>query len=239
MGIALNPAKLLRKFQRALLDRDPSFCDMYEDERASRAGKEYLAHIRRHLQDTFGDRKPLAILDAGCQAGRLLIPLAQDGHRVVGIDTSAFALRRAGRHAKQLGLSIELHTGSIAKVRSWIKPASLNAAICAEVLYLCRDYRQLLRLLADSLKPGGLLIASHRPLEFYVAKALQQGKAALAEELRARREGPSPDGTYHNWQTADELEALYREAGVSLRRCEPIDRMAGVPSYLLAIGVKV
>lgn len=231
--------KLLRKLKRAFLDSDPSFCDMYEDERASRAGKEYLAHIRRHLHETFGDRKPLSILDAGCQAGRLLIPLAQTGHRVIGIDTSGFALRRAARHAKQFGLAIELHAGSIAKVRSWIKPGSLDVAICAEVLYLCTDYRELLRLLADSLKPGGLLLASHRPVEFYVAKALQHGKPALAEEMRTRREGPSPDGDYHNWQTPDDLAALYREAGLQLRHCEPIDHLAGVPSYLFAVGAKV
>jgi len=214
--------KLLRKLKRAMMDSDPSFCDMYEDAHSRQAAQEYLSHIRPALKDAFGD-KTLTILDAGCQAGRLLIPLAQDGHRLIGVDTSGFALRRARRHAEQLHVSVELHEGNLSRLRRWVSPVSLDVVICTEVLYLCPDYRQLLKLLADSLKPGGLLCASHRPVAFYAGAALKRGDAEMASSVLRRSEGPSPDGAYHNWQTRQQLEALYQEAGAAVLRCEPVD----------------
>lgn len=195
---------------------------MYEDAHSRQAAEEYLSHIRSALRETFG-QKSLSILDAGCQAGRLLIPLAQDGHKLVGVDTSGFALRRAQRHAQQFNVSVELHKGNIAHLRRWVSPVSLDVVICTEVLYLCQDYRALLKLLADSVKPGGLLCISHRPMAFYAGTALKRGDAPMAFSVLQRAEGPSPDGTYHNWQTNEHLEVLYQEAGAAVLRCEPVD----------------
>lgn len=214
--------KLLRKLKRAVLDSDPSFCDMHDDAHSRQAAEEYLSHIRPALQDTFGDKR-LTILDAGCQAGRLLIPLAQDGHQLIGVDTSGFALRRAQRHARQFNVSVELHKGNISQLRRWVSPVNLDVVICTEVLYLCQDHRALLKLLADSVKPGGLLCISHRPAAFYAGTALKRGDEAMASSVLTRTEGPSPDGTYHNWQTPEHLEALYQEAGSAVLRCTPVD----------------
>lgn len=215
-------AQLLRKLRRALFDSDPSFCDMYEDAHARTAAEEYLGHVRRHLREVFGDRK-LDILDAGCQAGRLLIPLAEDGHRLIGVDTSGFALRRARRHAQERGLSVRLYRGDIAQVRRWVAPGSVEAVICVEVLYLCENYRGLLRLLAESVKSGGLLFGSHRPQAFYVASALAGGRADLAGELMRRSEGPTLDSAYHNWQTPQQLEKLYASVDLTLLSRSPLD----------------
>lgn len=226
-------AKLLRKLNRAVFNYDPSFCDMHDDGHARAAAEEYLAHIRRHLRERFSDQT-LSILDAGCQAGRLLVPLAQDGHRLIGVDTSGFALRRARRHAQERRLSVLLHKGSIAKLRSWVRPSSLDAVVCTEVLYLYRDYRTLLALLADSVKSGGLLLISHRPTVFYVASALRQGRADQAASVIRRTEGPSPDGKYHNWQTQEQLAELYRSLNLTLLGCYPVDH-ARVPLDLSTV----
>lgn len=215
-------ARLLRKLARAVLNYDPSFCDMHEDEHARSAAAEYLEHIRRHLRERFGNQR-LTILDAGCQAGRLLIPLAQDGHKLIGIDTSGFALRRARRHAKEGKLPVQLHRGDIAKLRRWVAPTSLDAVICSEVLYLCEDYHNLLQLLAESVKSGGLLFVSHRPTLYYVAAALRQGKTELAASVIKRTDGPSPDGAYHNWQTPEQLAELYRSLNLHWQGCYPVD----------------
>jgi 2-polyprenyl-3-methyl-5-hydroxy-6-metoxy-1,4-benzoquinol methylase len=215
-------ARLLRKLRRALFDADSSFCDMYEDAHARAAAEEYLVHIRRHLHERFGKQR-LTIVDAGCQAGRLLIPLAQDGHRLIGIDASGFALRRARRHAQALGLSVELRRGDIGRLRRWVAPSGLDAVVCTEVLYLCEEYRTLLRLLADSVKPGGLLFVSHRPSLYYMACALRQGEFEQASSLMRRTEGPSPHSGYHNWQTQEQLGELYREANARVLDCYPVD----------------
>ena len=215
-------AQLIRKALRAVFNYDPSFCDMYEDAHARAVAAEYLHHIKQHLQECLGDQR-LTILDAGCQAGRLLIPLAQEGHRVIGLDTSRFVLQRARRHARQQGLSIQLHQGSMAALRRWIPPASLDAVLCIEVLYLCPDYQELLRLLIESVKPGGLLCISHRPTLYYVACAVVRGHGEQAAELLTRTEGRSPDGHYHNWHTQEQLLALYRSLPLKMLGCYPID----------------
>ncbi len=217
-------ARLLRKALRVFLDHDPSFCDMHDDPRAKASARDYLAEIRQHLTQRFGEKR-VAILDGGCQAGRLLIPLAEDGHRMIGIDTSAFALRRARRHAKERGLSIQLYRGDLASLRRWIRPASVDAAICAEVLYLCRDHDALLGLLAESVAPGGLLFVSHRPQLYYVTMAVRAGRLDLAEWMLTHAEGPNTEGDYHNWQTPEQLAACYRRHGLRTLACHALDSL--------------
>ena len=213
--------RLLRKALRAVFDYDPSFCDMYADEPSRRAAEDYLRPIRAHLHRQFGDR-PLSILDAGCQAGRLVFPLAQDGHRLTGLDASGFALRRGRRHAKALGLGIPFYHDTLANLRRWVKAASVEVVVCTEVLYLCPEYRRLLELLAETAKPGGLLFISHRPAWYYVAVALRRGDMDLALSVLERAEGPSPDGSYHNWQTPEQLQQLYAGLGVRVLASYPV-----------------
>jgi 2-polyprenyl-3-methyl-5-hydroxy-6-metoxy-1,4-benzoquinol methylase len=215
-------AKLVRKLIRTLFRYDPSFVDMHDDERAHRAAAEYLEHIQRHLREAFGDRR-LDVLDAGCQAGRLLIPLAEQGHRTIGIDTSGMSLARARRHARTRGLRVRLHRGDIAQLRRWVKPSSLDVILCTEVLYLCRDYRQILERFVESLRPGGLLCISHRPQTFYAAIGLERGLPEAAERVLQTVEGPSPEADYHNWQTPDQLAELYSCLGVRLLGCYAVD----------------
>jgi len=226
-------AQLLRKIKRALLNSDPSFCDMYADEESRTAAAEYLDLVRRHLRERFGNQL-LTILDAGCQAGRLLIPLAQDGHRLIGIDTSGFALHRARQHAKDHRLSVLVHRGNIAHLRRWVSPLSLDAVICTEVLYLCRNHQELLRLLADSVKPGGLLFVSHRPAMYYVVCALRRGQPDQAISVAHRSEGATPEGAYFNWQTPEQLAALYHRQGLATLGCYPIheDRVQLDPAII-------
>ncbi|MBI2884897.1 MAG: methyltransferase domain-containing protein [Candidatus Omnitrophica bacterium] len=217
-------SQLLRKLRRALLNEDPSFCDMHEDARAQTAAQEYLAVIRPQLQQAFGGR-PLTILDAGCQAGRLLVPLAQDGHRLIGIDASIFALRRARQHANERRVRARLHRGDIGRTRRWIKPGSLDVVLCTEVLYLCPNHLDILKTLAGLLKPGGLLIASHRPPLYYIGFGLHHGDPTGAATVLGRSEGNSPEGGYHNWQTEAELRALYTTLGLRVLDCRAIDHV--------------
>ena len=215
--------KLFRKLFRAFLNYDPSFCDMYEDQHARMAGAEYLKRIKTHLRERFGSQR-LSMLDAGCQAGRLLIPLAQAGHTMIGIDTSPFAMHRLRRHAKADRLALRLIRGDLTHLPRWIQPASLDAVICIEVLYLCQNYRTLLQQFVDVVKPGGLVFVAHRPTLYYVARALLNGTPGQAEDFLDRSEGPSTDGTYHNWQTQEQLAVLYRSLGLQIIGCHPIDQ---------------
>jgi len=53
------------------------------------------------------------ILELGCGTGRIAIPLAQDGHDVVGLDRSPAMLARAERHARREGVNLRLVEGDM------------------------------------------------------------------------------------------------------------------------------
>ena len=99
--------KVVRKVKRAILRDESTYYDMFLNRGEQFFGRLYHHEIRKTLQAQ-GFQPPLRILDAGCQAGRLAIPLALDGHRVTGVDTSAVGLRRLKRHAKEPGVTPEL-----------------------------------------------------------------------------------------------------------------------------------
>jgi ubiquinone/menaquinone biosynthesis C-methylase UbiE len=54
------------------------------------------------LREQIGARKPLKILEPFCGNGRILIPLAQDGHNITGLDKSPPMLESARRKIKDL-----------------------------------------------------------------------------------------------------------------------------------------
>jgi trans-aconitate methyltransferase len=104
--------------------------------------------------------------------------------------------------------------------------APYDIVVCAEVLYLCREYRQILRALAGTVRPGGLLCVSHRPKFYYLLEALKQYDLTSAAAVASHSEGPFRDAAYYNWQTADELRQLYASMGLQWVACYPIDRFA-------------
>ncbi len=61
----------------------------------------YLGHIGP-LLDGLGEA--LRVLDAGCGTGRLLVPLAQQGHHMTAIDFHRDSLRIARRNAERAGV---------------------------------------------------------------------------------------------------------------------------------------
>lgn len=57
--------------------------------------------LYRSLADVVGD----PILELGCGSGRILLPLAEDGFHVTGLDGSPAMLKRAESRASELGVS--------------------------------------------------------------------------------------------------------------------------------------
>ena len=221
--------RLARKILRTVANYDPTYYDMFEDRNETFFGQIYLHWIRRHLGDArIGP--PAQILDVGCQAGRLTIPLAQAGFDMIGIDTSSFALRRARHHADQVGVSVAWHRADLLTFLARDSTPMFDAIVCAEVLYQQQAYRTMLRALADALRPGGLLFVSHRSQFYYLVEALRHRNEATAQQVIASREGwfagPWPEAGYYNWQTEDELRALYQTCGLDWIAVYPIDRLA-------------
>ena len=212
--------KIARKIRRAVLLDEPGYYDMFLNEGERFFARLYLHHIREVIRQNGSD--PLNLLDAGCQSGRLAIPLAGDGHRVTGVDTSLLAIHKARHHAKQAGVKLRLVR---ADMGSWMpkQPAgSFDAVVCTEVLYLRENWRELLRGLLRLLKPGGLCFISHRPPAFYLAEAAgQQDQEAVRTLLSGAGEG-RVCGSYYNWQKRDDLRRIYEESGIQVLKITPI-----------------
>lgn len=67
--------------------------------------------LYRNLAEIVGD----PILELGCGSGRILLPLAADGHHVTGIDGSTRMLARADERAHALGITdrVTLHHADV------------------------------------------------------------------------------------------------------------------------------
>jgi SAM-dependent methyltransferase len=194
---------------------------MYADRNEALFARLYLERIVPQAEAA-GIRPPATVLDAGCQSGRLTVPLAKRGFRVTGIDTSGFGLRRARAHAKAAGVQAEFIQGDITGTLQR-SPRQFDLVVCTEVVYLSREFRQMLRALADSVRPGGLLCVSHRPQSYYVAEALRLSDQATADAVRSSGDGRFRDSEYYNWQTEPELRELYAGLGLVWRAAHPID----------------
>ena len=212
--------KLLRKVRRAILRDEPTYYDMFLN-----PGERFLARIYLHeitqVLRTHGRPAPLEILDAGCQAGRLAVPLASAGHRVTGVDTSAVALNRARRHAEEAGTKLKLIRADLGQWLPKMPAGSFDAVLCTEVLYLRQNHRELLGELLRLLRPGGLCFISHRPTGYYLAEAVGRKDWQAVETLLTQKEG-TLFGSYYNWQERAELEEIYAGLGIADLRVTPV-----------------
>lgn len=234
--------KAVRKIRRAITRDEPDYYDMYLNKGERFFARLYLHHIRGVIREQGMERpwsaleeaqplpaetslppaRSLKLLDAGCQAGRLAIPLAQDGHQVTGVDTSSVAVHKAQQHARNAGVTLRWVR---ADMGAWLpkQPAgSFDAVLCNEVLYLRENWRELLQGLIRLLRPGGLCFISHRPPAFYLAEATQHQDQ---EGIRTLRSGAGEGrvlGSYYNWQKQDELRRIYEESGIQVLKIVPI-----------------
>ncbi|MBI1991662.1 MAG: methyltransferase domain-containing protein [Candidatus Omnitrophica bacterium] len=217
--------RTVRKILRAVADYDPDYYDMYADANEAFFATLYVERIRQHAAAA-GILPPATLLEAGCQAGRLVIPFARLGFQVTGVDTSGYALRRVQEHAKAAGVGATFVRGDVMEVLRRDPQRRFDIVVCAEVLYLSPRYRDMLHALAGAVRPGGLLCVSHRPKFYYLLEAFRQCDLATAEAVLRRNEGPFRDSAYYNWQTEEELRALYGSLGLRWCASYPIDRFA-------------
>lgn len=220
-------SRVLSKVRRALLRDDPAYYDMYENPGEQHLGRLYLNQIEQTLRsEKLG--VSLSILDAGCQAGRLMIPLALAGHQVTGVDTSGVGLKRAKRHVRENGARLKLIRADLTKWLPAQPREQFDAVVCTEVLYLRRNYRELLSGLVRVVKRGGLLFISHRPSGYYLTESLEHRHWDSVRTLLTCPEGMIL-GSYYNWQDAKELEALYKNLSVKILKMVPIGELNPLP----------
>lgn len=125
-------------------------------ERRTAAEVDYLANVLAEHSPAW------RVLDLGCGIGRHAVGLAQRGFEVIGLDVSAWALRRARAAARAAGVTVELHRADLLRDRDW-RVGTVDAAICVQAFGWGSDDDQsrMLRTLRSMLRPGGLLVLDH------------------------------------------------------------------------------
>ncbi|MHB8645263.1 MAG: class I SAM-dependent methyltransferase [Thermomicrobiales bacterium] len=111
----------------------------------------------------FASRTGGPVLDLGCGAGRFLVPLAEAGYMITGVDTSAAMLDAARALVGEAGCAANVTLGQD-DIRSLatLGDARFALAFCAQNTFLhmsdTASQQAALRAIAAHLRPGGLLI---------------------------------------------------------------------------------
>jgi SAM-dependent methyltransferase len=98
------------------------------------------------------------VLELACGTGRLAVPLARNGHEVVGLDASPAMLRAARAKARAAGLEVALVEGDM---RSFALPRRFGLVVvgCNSLAHLTgtEDLLACLAAVRRHLAPGGIL----------------------------------------------------------------------------------
>lgn len=106
------------------------------------------------VRSLLADLPPGGVLDAACGTGRHSVWLAEQGHEVIGVDSSPDMLAKAKTKLPQA----RFETGDLTALP--LPDASVDAALCALALVHLPDLRPAFAEFARVLRPGGRLVVS-------------------------------------------------------------------------------
>jgi 2-polyprenyl-6-hydroxyphenyl methylase/3-demethylubiquinone-9 3-methyltransferase len=174
-----------------------------------------LSALRREIAGHFGrDSRAmdpltgLRLIDIGCGGGLISEPMARLGATVTSIDPSPVNIEVAKLHAAQSGLEIDYRVATAEDIAA--AGERFDVVLALEVVEHVADVDAFLHLVADLLRPGGLLVVAtlNRTLKAY-------GLAVIGAEYVLRW---LPVGT-HDWKKflkPEEVEAPLQAAGLTL-----------------------
>lgn len=99
---------------------------------------------------------PARVADLGCGTGSLSVLLAEQGFRVIGLDSSPAMIGAARAKAAGLGVDVALCLGDASKPP--FAPGSFDAVLCRHLLWALADPLGVLRRWVELLRPGGRLL---------------------------------------------------------------------------------
>jgi SAM-dependent methyltransferase len=148
--------------------------DLYRVIAPLERGAAVLEAELKWLPEWLGLQPGQTVLDLACGDGRLTVPLAAAGYRVIGLDQSTRMLGAARRRQPETQGRMDLITGDM---RSYQLSRTADAACCVFLsfgMFLDEpDHLRTLQTVAAALKPGGrLYLEAFNP--FYYVNQTQQ-----------------------------------------------------------------
>lgn len=173
------------------------------------------------IQNLIGGRGPLRILEPFCGTGRILIPLALDGHELVGLDQARGMLDRARAKISQLPQEVQRRiTLFEADVTCEKWPEGFDLVIlganCFYELATPQEQERCIISAAASLNSGGHVYVDNNHMEGDLDESWQQ--SGVSEGFPT---GTCSDGTYVESTT----ETIWWDAPrrlVRFRRCTKV-----------------
>ncbi len=153
--------------------------------------------------------EPKEVLDLGCGCGRVLVPLARAGHRLIGMDRRRDVLAQCRARLSETGCAAELIEADF--LDPWPRlPGRFDAVCClGNTLMTVADVDQAVELLgraAQALSDSGVFITDDCPAEFWPQLTGGNWQSGL-----------SPDGTMQMvWEPDDAVFALRYGAQIDL-----------------------
>lgn len=155
-----------------------------------------------HLIEALDLAPQSQVLDAACGTGHTSLALAQQGHRVTGMDLTPEMLNEAKLLAGQKKLSVTWETGDVHQL-PW-PDQTFDAVTCRRAAHHFRDLPKFLAQVYRVLKPAGLLGISDMTAPSVAIDDLNQ-----LERLR--------DSSHQRARSANQWAALVDQAGLDLR----------------------
>jgi len=177
------------------------------------------------LQALIGDRGPMRILEPFCGTGRILIPLAEAGHELVGLDKSTPMLTLAERRLSKLPdavrESVELIEFDVL-ADAW--PTGFELVIlganCLYELPTAESQRRCIREAAAVLRPGGFLFLDNNHMEGELDPSWREGGVRPGFPTGTCDDGTVVEGTLETvWFDAANRLARFRRTA----RLTPVD----------------
>ncbi|HEX6782275.1 MAG TPA: methyltransferase domain-containing protein [Solirubrobacterales bacterium] len=159
-----------------------------------------LALASREVERRFGRGAEVRVLDAGCGDGLLSLAMAKahPAWSILGVDLRTDLLEGARKRATGRGLgNVEFVAGNLEEP---LPEGDVQAVLAVECLSEIPDDRSALRMMAEALAPGGLLVAQVPERDW--RPVLPGSPGTWREQVR-------------QGYTAAELEAALRGAGLA------------------------
>jgi S-adenosylmethionine-dependent methyltransferase len=213
----------------------------WQDYNASTVGRLRHKIVLHHLLSYLGD-SPCDVFDVGCGTGELAADLAAGGHNLTLLDFSPGMLTIAEQRCADYAARTVCADATQAVDR--LGPESFDAVLCHSLLEFAPDPAQLLDVLVQLVRPGGLLSLlignrCHAPLR---SALIEWDFPRALRELDGDPPGEDLFGLPRRTFDPDELAGMLRARGLRITReagvrvfADLLPPLDGIPDDLLAL----